>query len=307
MRFTEALDKAKKEIGGEMDKVAANIPIASKDAASAAIDLTERARQSIKSCQGNYEQGSYAKAAEDLQQAVELPSKAYGLLTGTMKATDPEMRFVGHDSYKAFLVHYEDFFPKQWALLRAESDIFGSKYLDNFLLRGVAKNLKAYADDQLKSLPPEGKVRADVAELLTVDRAEMWEASLSLDMTNKWISSSMADLEKKVPFSGNAQGLIGVGQGAVSMLNLFSKDTINKVKMAGFLGAMGQKIFPLSLLTCWHHAPSTYPPMGKYWDLSAYNETKPFIKAVPRFIASAQPIIGNGVEASKWALQLNGD
>ena len=305
MNFSEALEKAKREIGGELDKAVANIPIADKEAASASVDLTERAKQSVDSCVGNNEGGRFAKAAEDLQQAVELSSKAYGLLTGTMKATDPEMRYVGHYSYKAFLVHFEDFYPKQRALWKAESDIFASKYLNNILLRDIAKKLKAYTDDQLNSLPPEDKVRADIAELLQVDRSKMWEASLSLDMTNKWISSSVVDLEKNALIGENTQGLLGIGQGVVSMLNLFSKDTVNKVKMAGFLGAMGQKIFPLSVLTCWHHAPSTYPPMGKYWDLSAYNESKPFINAIPKFIAVAKPIIGNGIEASNWALELN--
>jgi hypothetical protein len=306
LKFAEALEKAKKEIGGEMDRVAANIPIADKDAASAAIDLTERAKQSVESCRGNYDGGRYAKAAEDLQQAVELPSKAYGLLTGTMKPTDPEMKCVGHDSYKAFLVHFEDFYPKQRALLKAESDIFGSKYLDNFLLRGIARNLKAYADDQLNSLPTEDKVRTDIAELLKVDHAEMWKASLDLDMTNKWVSSSLADLEKKMVLGGKTQGAVGIGQGAVSTLNLFSKDTINKVKMASYLGAMGQKIFPLSVLTCWHHSQSVYPSMGRYWDLGAYNASKPFIKAIPKFITVAQPIIDNGIAASNWGLELGG-
>jgi len=52
------------------------------------------------------------EAAEDLQQAVELPSEASGLLTGTLKPADPDMKPVGHDSYKAFIIHYQDFYPK---------------------------------------------------------------------------------------------------------------------------------------------------------------------------------------------------
>jgi hypothetical protein len=106
LRFTEIIENLKKEAGSESDKAVANIPLANKDAASAAVDLTERARQSILACRSNCERGSYAKAAEDLQQEVELPSKAFGLLTGTLKPTDPDMKLVGHDSYKSFILHY---------------------------------------------------------------------------------------------------------------------------------------------------------------------------------------------------------
>jgi hypothetical protein len=106
---------------------------ATKEATTLALDLATRAQGNIESCKDNYRGRRYADAAEDLQQAVEKAAKAFGLLTGTVRPTDAEMWAVGHDSFKAFVLHFWDFYPKLVALMAAESNITTSELLDNFV------------------------------------------------------------------------------------------------------------------------------------------------------------------------------
>jgi hypothetical protein len=304
--FSDIIANLKKDMGGHLDTAVANIPVASAEAASLALDLASRAREDVLSCRDNYKQRRFAKAAEDLQQAVEKGAKTFGLLTGTVRSTDAEMKAVGHDSFKAFILHFWDFYPKLVAVIVAESEIPDSKLLDNFVMRGTAKKLRKITDALKQTIPSDDKLKAEIYELNNLDSATMWKASLDLDETNKWIGSAMSGMRQKVLITDNLQTLVGIGYGAVSLVKVFDRQTMARTKLAAAVGKTGQKLFSLSLLTCWHLEPARYPPVGKYWDLSAYNESRPFIKAMPGFTKHTGAAIESAIQASKMALSLNG-
>ena len=286
---------------GMIDITISNIPVATEEAAGLALDLSTRAQGNIESCKDNYSGRRYADSAEDLQQAVEKASKAFGLLTGTVRPTDAEMRAVGHDSFKAFVLHFWDFYPKLVALMAAESDIATSELLDNFVLRGVGKKLKTITEAMQKTIPPDDKIRAELAELDNLDPAVMWRASLDLDEKNKWIKDAVSGLKQKALISDNLQMLVGIGQSAVSVVKVFDKETTARTKLAAQVAKTGQKLFSLSLLTCWHLEPARYPPVGRYWNLRAYNASAPLVKLMPTLIKHTEVAVDSAVEASKMA------
>lgn len=305
MKFTEAYAKLKEEARKGLQKAAVNVPVANPKAAALAMDLSQRAKTNIASCKDNFRNRRFADAAEDLQQGVEKASKSFGLLTGTLLPKDSEMRSVGHYSYKAFLVHFRDFYPRLHALMEAEAEISKNKLFDNLVMRGVGKILRKAFDAQLQSLPTVDKVEAEITELKDLDAAVMWKATLGLDASNKWVASSLADLQKPAIIRGRLKILAGVCVGVISHLNIFDKETIERVNLADALGRAGLKLFSLSLLTCWHLEPARYPPLDKYWDLAAYNVTSPFVRAIPTFTEHAESAIEHGITASRIVQKLN--
>jgi hypothetical protein len=287
-----------------LDQVVAGIPIVTSEASALALALAERARDDISSCRENYRRRRFANAAQDLQQAVEKAAKSFGLLTGTVKPTSAEMRAVGHDSFKAFILHFWDFYPKLVAVTVAEAEIPSSKLLDNVLLRSVARNLKLVTESLKKSIPPEDQLRSEIAELNSLDPAVMWKATLELDESNKWVHEAMLGIRQKVLITDSLQAIIGLGKTAISLVKVFDEETMAKTRLAAAVGKTGQKLFSLSLLTCWHLQAARYPPMGKYWDLNAYTEKKPFVRMMPTFVKVADQSIKSAIEASKMAMNL---
>lgn len=304
MRALEAIRQLKREANELMARAVANVPIPSMDAALVAQELADRASDDVSSSIDNYDKQRLAKSCEDLQQGIEKTSKAFGLLTKTMNPTDAEMKKVGHDSYKAFLLHYESWYPTFPALLRAERDIFTSRIFNNPGMRGIGETFRKYFDSQIQGLPSEDTVQTEIAELMRLDESVMWKDSLELNPSNKWISSSMADMRGKVLIGKKTHSLIGFGSTGVSHLGIFDQDTLERVGLADSLGMTGRKLFSLSLLTCWHLEPARYPSLGRYWDLKEYKSSKPYVKEMPLFLEYGRSAVKNAIDASNLSAKL---
>jgi hypothetical protein len=304
VRALDAFRDMKREVNELMTRALVHVPIANADTALIAQELANRASDDIYSSIDNYAKQRLAKACEDLQQGIEKTSKTFGLLTKTMNPTEAEMKKVGHDSYKAFLLHYDSWYPTLPALLRAERNIFSSRIFNNPVMRGIGETFRTYFDSQIKSLPSEDKVRKEIDELMRLDDAVMWRDSLELNPSNKWISSAVADVRSRTLIGKKTRSAIGFGSAGVSHLGIFEQETHEKVNLADSLGTAGQKLFSLSLLTCWHLEPARYPSMGRYWDLEDYKSSKPYIKEMPLFMEYGKSAVKNAIDASNLSARL---
>jgi hypothetical protein len=304
MKFRDRFRAMKEEATSRLDKAVANVPLPDIEGASLALELAQRAKSNLESCRCDYNERRYADAAEGMQQAVEKTSKAFGLLTGTAKPSQEEMREVGHKSFKAFLLHFGEYYPKMIALMQAQAEIPDSPIFDSPGMRGVGKALKTIFQKQLDELPPVDKVEAEILELKALKPEIMWKPTLMLDQSNKWVASSVADLKKRPLYSAGQKAVIGAGKGAVSHLGIFKKETLERTNLAGELGEAGQRLFSLAILTCWHLEPARYPSVGDYWNLSAYNESAPLIQALPQLLGHTEAAVGHTIGASGLALKI---
>jgi hypothetical protein len=98
--------------------------------------------------------------------------------------------------------------------------------------------------------------------------------------------------------------LAGAAHGPIARLGIFTRETLERTELAGELGQAGQKLFSLSLLTCWHFEPARYPPMGEYWDANAYTASTPYVKAIPELIGYAETAVNHTIKASEVALKI---
>ncbi len=294
----------KEEANSRLDKALANVPLPSLEGANLALYLSEIARSNLTSSGDDYNSKRYADAADALQQGVEKTSKALGLLMGTTKPTDDEMRKVRHDSYKAFLLHFGEFYPRLVALMKAEAEIPDSSLFDTPGMGGARNFLRKRFQNQLDNTPPIAKVQAEIAELMTLKDDEMWKATISMDTNNKWVATSVEQLKNRAVFSRTQKALIGAGHGAISPFRLFKKETLERTNLAKELGEASEGIFWLAILTCWHFEQSRYPSIGRYWDQKAYNESAPYIRALPELTKKAEACAKHTIEASKSALKI---
>ncbi|MGI0091441.1 MAG: hypothetical protein ACREBS_07010 [Nitrososphaerales archaeon] len=74
---------------------------------------------------------------------------------------------------------------------------------------------------------------------------------------------------------------------------------IRKMRLSASLGRAAQKMFSLSILTCWHHESTRHPSVGGYWQSDAYKKDAPYVKEMPLIISSAKRTVQGMDEATR--------
>lgn len=278
------------------------LPMPDVAAINLALEFAKRGLDDAASSKSNYDAGRYSKAAEDLQQAVEKGAKAFGMLVGTMRATETDVKRVSHNSYLAFILDFETFFPK---MLGAINGLFSQVPVEttgNFIVRRLVSSFAQAVKLLRKVTPTQEKVEAELKELRELDEEIMWNASMQLDLGNKWIKEAMNGMDQRPIINDRLQNVVSLAAASFQAFGRFSEGDVRQMKFALSLGKTGQKLFSLSLLTAWHHQTAGYPPVGKdYWKADAYRKGVPFVREMPRFTKYAKDAAESAVETCKAA------
>lgn len=284
----------------------ARIPIPKSEAATLALQLSRKASGDIKSCKIVLKGKQYSNAAQNLQQAVEKASKGFGLVAGTLKPTDENMKEVSHYSFRAFISDFWSFYPTLMSAINAVNAAVVDKTFESPLFRKMGSSLKQAARAMNQVVPDEGKLRDEIEELKRLDPATMWRASLNLDETNKWIKEAIHGIHQAPVITGNLDSLFSIARSAMGSIGIFTEEEVLRLKFASALGVATQKGFSLSILTAWHLEPSRYPPGQRgYWTQEAYTKDAPFVKFIPTLVDHSEVMIANVTEAAETALLLS--
>jgi hypothetical protein len=280
-------------------------PKPTKEAATLALQLAVRAQEDLQTCDDAYKREHFAKAAENLQQGVEKTLKAFGLLIGTLKPTSKELKEVSHESYKALIIHFWEFYSSLIKIILSLAAVQWDKEMDHFLIRRFAKRMETATEALKNVVPPDEKLREELSELSELDPAEMWKLTLELDESNKWVKTAMEGIRQPPIISSGVVASMTLASGLLSGIGKMDERTKKRVNLVFSLGEASQKSLSLALLTAWHIEPARYPPTGRdYWQPEAYMKSKPFVKAIPTLSKLSSEMVHAAKEASQIALEI---
>lgn len=271
------------------------LPIPKAIPSRVALYYAEIAKNDFLAARTLYQKHLNAQAVYALQQSVEKSAKSFGLMMGILKIND--LRSVSHRSVHALLLGMEtltEHMAERVSWLQTSSRFEVEK------LRKLGLNSVIHKIAPL--VPSPAMVKSDREKIDELDDAEMWHATLNLDINNQYVKSSLRTLENipfdKASFLFSMRVLKMVGK-------VMSGDTTGDYFFC--ILRSSPRAYGLSMLTMWHETATRYPPITSkdYWRMGEYTNDKPLLKRFPFLLKHGKIFCENVYGAALVSTKLN--
>lgn len=272
-----------------------------------AFSLAKDSASHLKAAKLLYRKGTYGESISWLQQAVETSTKSMGLLLGTIpNDADVIEKEVGHHATKALLLGITGLRSMVANVKQVLSQIKTADNVPSEFLKGPFRRFdKKLADFGNDPLPPIDNLVREAQEVIDLKDRDMWEPTLLLDRSNKWVDLAIRGLETIPVVGGIARSASEFASATLSVARLFGEADSKKIRFVNSMNEAFRGTLWLSLLLDWHFIPSRYSPIrpNSYWRADVYTSKQPLVREAPRLFLYAQHLSRGVFDAAKAALE----